>query len=85
MSKAQVAKIKTNIEQIKANVEQLTDTYDKLFAICLRQIKTATCNTKQEVLQRLVERKQLIEALESYLAAKPTEGESHDTQVRADD
>lgn len=58
------------VAEIKANVEQLTATYDKLFAMCLRQLKPATCCTKQEVMQRVIERNNLIKALESYLAAK---------------
>jgi hypothetical protein len=58
------------VAELKANVEKLTDTYAKLFAMCLRQIKPATCHTKQEVMQRVIERNNLIKALESYLAAK---------------
>jgi hypothetical protein len=49
---------------------QLTDAYDKLFAMCLRQIKPATNLNRQEIAQRVIERNQLITALESYLAAK---------------
>jgi hypothetical protein len=66
---------KDKVLEIKTNVEQLTATYDKLFAMCLRQLKPATCHTKQEVMQRVIERNNLIKALESYLAAK---GESND-------
>jgi hypothetical protein len=58
------------VAEIKTNMEKLTAAHDELFAACLRQIKPATCHTKQEVMQRVIERNNLIEALESYLAAK---------------
>jgi hypothetical protein len=76
MGKDKTLKIKTTevgkdgVLRIKANVVHLTDTYDKLFAMCLRQLKPATNLNRQDVAQRLIERNQLITALESYLAAK---------------
>ena len=56
--------------KIKEDVAQLKFTYDKLFAMCLRQLKPATNLNRQDVARRLIERNQLITALESYLAAK---------------
>ena len=58
------------VSEIKANVEQLMATYDELFAMCLRQLKPAPSYTKQEIAQRVVERAQLIKALENYLATR---------------
>ena len=61
---------KDKVLKIQRDVEQLKSTYDELFAMCLRQIKPATNLNRQDVAQRLIERNQLITALESYLAAK---------------
>ena len=62
--------MRKDVEKIKDDVAQLKVNYDKLFAMCLRQIKPAVNLTKQEIAQRVIERNQLIKALESYLADK---------------
>jgi hypothetical protein len=61
---------KDKVLKLQRDVEQMKFTYDKLFAMCLRQIKPATNLNRQEIAQRVIERNQLIAALESYLAAK---------------
>jgi hypothetical protein len=61
---------KDKVLKIKEDVAQMKFTYDKLFAMCLRQLKPATNLNRQDVARRLIERNQLITALESYLAAK---------------